>query len=218
VTASIVASALVTLAMALVVALSWRAWSALDQGARPIAVGVGVSLLGALISLGFVLRGRETRPIAELLLLIETSLVLWGMAAWQTGAGARRVLRLLVPIWALVWLGAQFLQGLNQPFSPITAPIGHTLKVGAAGYTLIIQFRATEGAWTRHLWFWFCTGIMLMYGTEIFLDPLWQRVFQVRDDLVFAAFFFNLIMNAAGYALMAWGLFRVLRPAADSRA
>jgi len=198
VTASIVASAMVTLAMALVVALSWRAWTSLDRGARPIAVGVGLSLVGALISLGFVLRGWATRPIAEGLLLIETSLVLWGMAAWQTNRRPARVLRLMIPGWGVVWLAAQFLQGPAEPFSPITAPIGHTLKVGAAAYTLIIRFRATEGDWTRHLWFWFCTGIMLMYGTEIFLDPLWQRVFPVRDDLVFAAFFFNLVMNAIG--------------------
>ena len=210
--ASIVASSCVALAMALVTGLGWRRWPRLDGGARPIVLGVGVSVLGVVVSLGFIFGHRTTRPVQEALLLVETSLVLWGMAAWQTSRGARTFLRLLVPVWLVVWTGAQILQGTAEVFSTISAPIGHMLKVGSAAYTLIVRFRATEAAWTEHLWFWFCTGIMVIYGTGIFLDPLLQGVFEARPDLLFAGFLFNLVLNVIGYLVMARGLLLV-RPA-----
>jgi hypothetical protein len=216
---SIIASSLVALAMALVAGLGWRHWRRLDAGARPIVIGVALSVVGVLVSLAFIAAHRTTRPVQEVLVLAETGLVLWGMAAWQTGAGARTVLRVLIPIWVVAWIGAQVVQGADQPFSPISAPIGHTLKVGSAAYTLIVRFRATDAAWTGQLWFWFCTGIMLIYGTGIFLDPLLQGVFRARPDLLFAGFLFNLVLNVIGYLVMARGLLLLRDPVAvpDSR-
>lgn len=203
--ASVAASVLVTLAMGLVAWLGWRRWVGLDAGGRWIVGSVGTSLLGSLVSLGLVVARRPTRPVFEAQLLIETGLMVIGFASWQPRRVARRALIASVPVFALVWVGA-LTQGPAGPFAPVSAPIGHALKVGAAALTLIALVRAVGEQWTRHLWFWFAAAVMLIYGTEVVLDPLMEGIYRVRDDLVLAAFAFHQLASLAGYLMMARGL------------
>jgi hypothetical protein len=206
VTLSLVVGALVTVAMAVVGWLGWRRWSVLDAGGRWLVAGVGVSLATALVMLGMVLAGRPTRAVHEIQLLLQTSVTLNGFARWQRRRSARLALLWAAAAFAIVWVGVAVGERWVGPFSTVSAPIAHTLRAAAAGYTLIAMVQATPEQWTRHLWFWFSTATMLIYGTEVVLDPLWQRAFGVRDDLVFAAYVFNQLAGLAGYALMARGL------------
>lgn len=203
--------------MALVTGLGWRYRDRLDAGTRPIVLGVALSVVKALISLGYIYVHRPTRALSEVLLLVDTSLVLIGMAAWQPSRRAGVVWRSLAGVWVAVWVGAQYAQGATL-FSPITAPIGHTLKVASAGYTLMARFRVTEGPWTQHVWYWFCIAMMLTYGTGIFVQPLLQGLLPVDRSLVFVGYFINMVLNVAGYLLMARGLLLLRSPAKEGLA
>jgi hypothetical protein len=83
--------------------------------------------------------------------------------------------------------------------------MAHLLRVGAAAFTLVVLVPRTTEHWTGQLWFWACLGIMLIYGSQVMLDPLWQQTWGVRADLVYAAYLFHQVLSAAGWLLIANG-------------
>lgn len=205
-TVAAVVGALVTLAMAGVAWLGWQRWPGLDPGGRWLVVAVAVSFALSLVMLALVVVRRPTRPAHEIQLLLSTAATLLGFAAWQRRPAARRVLHGLAAGFAVLWLAVLIGGGWDSPFSLISAPVGHTLKTAAAGFTLIVLVRSTFEPLTSQVWFWFGAAVMLIYGTEVILDPFWQRAFGVRDDLLMASYLFTQLVGLAGYGLMVRGL------------
>jgi hypothetical protein len=203
---SIVMAALVTVAMGAVAWLGWRRWPHIDTGARWIVGGVWASFGLSLAMLVMVVLHRHTRVAHEFQLVLNTTATLLGFACWQPRPVPRRILLVLTGLFVVTWLAVWRLAGWDDPFSVVSAPIAHTLKTAAAGFTLIVLVRVTAERWTRQLWFWFATAVMLIYGTEVILDPFWQRAFGSRDDLLLAAYVFNQLAGLVGYGLMARGL------------
>ncbi len=200
---------LITAAMVLVAAFGAFRWRRLDRGGQWLVAAVGVSAAFIPFSLWLVFAGRSNRLLNEASLLSETLLILVAFWWWQPTAHRRRVVAWTLAGFLLAWLGAQWIQGRAAAFSFISVPIAGLVKVGAAGYTLVGRVQATESRWTDHLWFWATSGIMVIYGTGVILDPLWAQVFGVRDDLGLAAFIVNTVGNVIGYLMIAWGLWRL---------
>lgn len=197
---------LVTLAMVVVAGLGARRWRRLDPGGRWMVAAVWVSVVTAGVMLGMVLAGRRTRAAHEIQLLLHTTLTLLGFAWWHPSRVGRWLILAGAAAFAAVWGWVLVTERWADPFSTVSAPIAHTVKVAAAGYSLIALVRVTPHGWTRQLWFWFGTATMLIFGTEVVLDPLWQRAFGVRDDLLLASYLFTQVVGLAGYGLMTRGL------------
>ncbi len=204
---------LITAAMVLVTVIGAFRWRRLDRGGRWLVTAVAVSAAFIPFSLWLVFAGRSNRPLNEASILSETVLIIAAFAWWQPTEHRRRVVWWIELGFVAGWLGAQWIQGRSADFSFISVPIAGLVKVGAAGYTLVGRVQSTEGRWTDHLWFWATSGVMVIYGTGVILDPLWAQVFGVRDDLGLAAFVVNTAGNVLGYVMIAWGIWR-LRPVA----
>ena len=200
---------LITAAMVLVTAIGAFRWRRLDRGGRWLVAAVAVSAAFIPFSLWLVFAGRSNRPLNEASILSETALIIAAFAWWQPTEHRRRVVWRILAGFVAGWLGAQWIQGRSADFSFISVPIAGLVKVGAAGYTLVGRVQSTEGRWTDHLWFWATSGIMVIYGTGVILDPLWAQVFGVRDDLGLAAFVVNTLGNILGYLMIAWGIWRL---------
>lgn len=201
---------LITAAMVLVAVVGAVRWGRLDHGGRWLVAAVAVSAGFVPFSLWQVFAGRSNRLINEASILCETILLLVALAWWQPTASRRRVVWWIVAGYALAWLAAQQVQGLEAKFGYLSYPIASLVKVAAAGYTLLGLVQSTDARWTDHLWFWATSGIIVMYGTQVILTPLWAEV-SGRRDLEVAAFAVSTVGNVVGYLMIARGLWR-LRP------
>ncbi len=199
----------VAAAMVAVAAIGWIRWRRLDRGGRWLIVTVAISVAFLPISLWLVLRGHSNRLLNEFEYLFRTMAFVAAFAYWQPDDRRRRRVWWLIPAFVALWSIAQWIQGLDADFSFVSSPIAGLVTVGLAGYTLVGLVQATGGRWTDNLWFWAATGVMVIYGTAVILDPLWFQVFRIRDDLTLAAFAVNVTGNVTGYLLIARGLWRL---------
>ena len=149
--------------------------------------------------------GQRTRLVQELPILAGTLCYLVAFSKWQSLPAARVLIRGGMILFVAMWIAAQFVQGLADNFSTVSGPIHGTMIMAAGSVTLIAHARAGTDRWTTRAWFWVSTGFMLIYGTEVLLDPLLHRIFQVRDDLGNLAFAFHQISSAIGYLLVFHG-------------
>ena len=200
----------IAVAIVLVAVIGGVRWRRLDQGGRWLVAAVAVSAGFVPFSLWQVFAGPSNRLVNEASIFCETILLLLALAWWQPTPSRRRVVWRVTAGYALAWVVAQWIQGWGADFSYLSLPIAGLVKVGAAGYTLLGRVQATDGQWTDHLWFWATSGIMVMYGAEVILAPLWAEV-SGRNDLALAAFAVNTVGNVLGYLMIARGLWR-LRP------
>jgi len=203
---------LVTVVMGLVVFVAARRWASLDSGARWITVGIGVFFAWALISVSAIALGARTRVVQEIPSLLGTVLFLRGFADWQPKARQRRIVLWGLALFVVLWVIAQILQGLSDQFSTVSGPIHAMMVTAAAGFTLINRVQVTDDRWTAQLWFWVSIGFMLDYGTLTVLDPLWENIFGLRNDLVLAAYVFHLVFSLFGYVLLLRGFSGVPSP------
>ncbi len=200
---------LITAAIVLVAVIGAVRWRRLDQGGRWLVAAVAVSAAFVPFSLWLVFAGRSNRLLNEGSMFFETVLLIVALASWQPSPSRRRVVWWIAAVFAGAWVAAQWIQGWGAEFSYLSFPVAGLVKVGAAGYTLLGGVQSTDGRWTDHLWFWATSGIMVIYGTEVILAPLWAQVFGVRNDLALAAFAVNTVGNVSGYLLIARGLWRL---------
>ncbi len=199
----------VAAAMVAVTVIGWVRWRRLDSGGRWLVVAVTVTVALLPISLWLIYGGRSNRLLNEGEYLVQTVLLVAAFAQWQPGDRRRRRVWWVVPWFVAAWAVAQLIQGLDADFSFVSAPVAGLVKVAVAGYTLVGQVEGSPGRWTDNLWFWAATGVMVIYGTAVILDPLWFQLFRVRDDLALAAFGVNVTGNVIGYLLIARGLWRL---------
>ncbi len=202
---------LIAAAMVLVAVGGAVRWPRLDRGGRWLVGAVITSAVFIPFSLAMMFSGRSNRLLNEVALLAETTLMLIAFGWWQPTPPRRRVIWWTLAGFLASWLAAQAIQGRTADFSFVSIPVAGLVKVGAAGFTLVGLIQSTAGRWTDHLWFWASLGVMVIYGTEVILDPLWLQAFGVRDDLSVAAFAVNTVGNVVGYGLIGRGLWG-LRP------
>ena len=200
---------LITAAMVLVSVGGALRWRRLDRGGRCFVGAVGASTAFVPFSLALLFAGRSNHLLNEVSLLVETGLILAAFAWWQPTAARQRVMWWIEVGFVTTWIVAQAIQGPAADFSYISIPVAGLVKVGAAGFTLVGRIQAADGRWTDSLWFWTTLGVMVIYGTEVVLDPLWAQALGMRDDLSVAAFAVNTVGNVVGYGLMARGLWRL---------
>lgn len=203
-----VLATLVTLVMALVLGVGVGRWKHLDGGAHLVTLGVGTFLALALVSMALALLNRPTRLVQEGPILVGTLLIVAGFSRWQATRGQRVVAIGLGVLFGVSWGLAQWLQGTAPLFSEISGPLHSVTLCAVAGFTLVGQVRVSVERWTDELWFWVSVGVMVIYGTEVVLDPLMADMFGSRDDLVKVAYYFHQLASALGWLLVARGLWR----------
>ncbi|MFN0181831.1 MAG: hypothetical protein ACKVZ0_23745 [Gemmatimonadales bacterium] len=198
-----------TLAMVVVVVGAYRCWARLEPGARLVVAGVAVFLGFALVAAPVNLLNMRTRLLQELPWLAGTLVVLLGFARWQPDRRQTVALRIGATLFVALWGVAQWYQGIDADFSDVSGPVHSAAITAGAAYSLVTRVQVTQEQWTRQTWFWFCVGLMLVFGTGVVLDPLMSNVFGVRDDLVRLAYYFRLVCGICGYLLMAVGVWMV---------
>jgi len=176
-----------------------------------MARGVAVSVVLVPVAVAMILKNQRTHVVTETQALFETACLAAAFAAWQPRAAARRWVRISIPVFVLLWGAGLIGQGLNAEFSYLTGPLASVYKTSLAGLTLVSQVSVSSDRWTSRLWFWGSVGVMLIYGTEVILYPLWAHIFRVRNDLVFAAFVLHLTIAVVGYGLIARAYYRIDR-------
>lgn len=194
--------------MGVILAMSWHRWSELDAGQRWIARGLGLFFLLFLIAFPMAIMGRRTRLVQEVPILLGTLCYLAAFASWQTFRATERLIRFGMVVFVGLWIAAQWLQGLQNNFSTISGPIHGTVIMAAGSVTLIAKARVATHRWTAQSWFWIAVGFMLVYGTEVLIDPLHQRIFGLREDLATWAFGFHQVCSILGYLLVLRGFVR----------
>lgn len=202
-------------AMGLVMFLGLRRGRDAGRGATLVASGIGLQFAYAvLIALPALIFGFRTRLLQEIPNLVATLLILAGLVQWQPGRRGRRIVGGVAVVYVVLWLLAQWEQGIAADFSQLSFPLQASVLVAGAGLTVVARVRMSDGPWTRELWFWFCIGLMLVYGTGAVLDPLMNSMFGFRDDLVRLAYYLRLVGAIGGYGLMIWGAFHsdLVRP------
>jgi hypothetical protein len=205
-----------TLSMvAAVVAAGWR-WPRLPRGIRLIVSGTAIFASYSLIAAPLSRAGVRTRLLQEGPILLGALMYLIGFAALQPQPRQRRLLGATAFVFVVLWGLAQWAQGVRADFSEISGPIHASILAAASGYTLVNLVRVTQDQWTSQVWYWVCIGLMLVYGTEVLLDPLMANVFGVRNDLILFPYYFHQVASSVGYLLMAVGLSRARVPSRRS--
>ncbi|MEO8451276.1 MAG: hypothetical protein ABI647_15890 [Gemmatimonadota bacterium] len=212
-TLSLACSSLVMVAMVLVASLGWRRWRLLDNGGRWIVRAVVVMTVFSAVMLVMVIRGPDTTTVEALEWLAGGLLLLAGFAEWQATSRGRRLVLAAAVAYAVFWFALELSTHRTGPFHPILGPVRAMVVVGAAGVTLISRVKTTYGRWTGELWFWSCAAFMLIFGTEVVLDPLLDSTNGVRQDLSIAAFAFHQAVTLVAYLMIARSLWQTKVPA-----
>ena len=168
--------------------------------------GIGVFFAFSVISLVLVLAGIRNTQLLEVPQLVGTLFLIAGFAAWQPRPVYRRIVIGGGLVYVVLWVFAQWVQGIHADFSVVSAPLNALVVLATAGFTLVTRVQASSEQWTTGLWFWFAIGSMVVFGSEIILEPLWANVFGVRNDLAELANWFRLLLGSTGYCLIIWGL------------
>jgi hypothetical protein len=140
-------------------------------------------------------------------------LLMAGFAEWQGTPRGRRLVLAAAAAYAVFWVVLELTTHRTGPFHPVLGPVRAMLVVGVAGVTLISRVRATSDRWTGQFWFWSCAAFMLIFGTEVVLDPLLDLTYSLRQDLGLAAFAFHQGVTVVAYLMIARSLWRTKMPA-----
>ncbi|HEU4700670.1 MAG TPA: hypothetical protein VFS40_15910 [Gemmatimonadales bacterium] len=137
---------------------------------------------------------------------VQTTLLLFALAWWQTGAVERRAVRLaavgFVGLWILLVLGLED----TGTFSRFAAPLRALLVVAVAAWTLVRRSTRTLESPTEEAWFWVATGLLLYFGTGVVLDPVSRLLLRTAPHLVLAAHVAKAGINIVTYFLVARGM------------
>lgn len=121
------------------------------------------------------------------------ALVLWGLSYWQAGVTERLTLRVAAFLFLAVWvvLTVAF-DDLSLP-SRASAPMGNTVCLLAAAYTLLARSIRSREDLLRQDWFWVSAGLAFYFG-------LWSAMDLMRGLLFNRNFALWPSLDAVGYA------------------
>jgi len=135
----------------------------------------------------------------------ETALLMWAFSLWQDREVARRAMRLVIPIYVVVWLVLQlFVERLDR-VSQYAWPLSNLLVLAVAAFTLVSKSaRTTEPGW-RQPWFWISAGMIIDMGSQVAYNPITNILIAThqRGTAIFQAF---AAVSILSYSLTTWGI------------
>lgn len=137
---------------------------------------------------------------------LQTLLLLFALGEWQTGATARRSVRLAALGFLLLW--GVLLLGVEDAsaFSRFTQPLQAILVVSVAAWTMVRRTVTTFEAPVSQPWFWVCAGLLLYFGTGAVLGPVSNILVRTSPELVLTAYLVKAVVNIVAYLLVAKGV------------
>lgn len=137
---------------------------------------------------------------------LQTLLLLFALAEWQTGETGRRAVRFAALGFLLLW--GILLAAVEDPraFSRFAQPLQAILLVSVAAWTMVRRTVLTFEAPLAEPWFWVCAGLLLYFGSGAVLGPVSNLLLRSDPGLVRIAYVAKAVINVAAYLLVTRGV------------
>jgi len=136
---------------------------------------------------------------------LEAALLLWSFSLWQNSEVARRAMRLVIPIYVVVWLVLQLFVERLDSVSQYAWPLSNLLVLAVAAFTLVSKSaRTSEPGW-RQPWFWISAGMIIDMGSQVAYNPITNILIATHQQgvAIFQAF---AAVSILSYSLTTWGI------------
>lgn len=152
------------------------------------------------------LQNQNNHWLNYLTIPITDGLVLWALALWQRSPRATAVLRVLVPLLWVVWLGMVLLFEDTRTFSLLAEPFAGLVVMGGALYTLISRTSQESGNLLRQDWLWVGIGVALYSGSAVALPPMANWLVARYPELVVRAYEWKAGIEIVAFLAIARGV------------
>ncbi len=178
----------------------------LSRPLRLVAACFAVMFLQDAIGWWMADRGINNLWLSHVGTPLQTLLLLLALAHWQMGETERRAVRIVAPVFLVLW--GILLVAVEAPrtFSRFTQPLQAILIVAIAAWTMIRRTTRTFEAPAAEPWFWVTSGLLLYFGTGAVLSPVSNLLVRTAPDLVMAAHVGKAVVNIVAYLLVARGM------------
>jgi hypothetical protein len=178
-----------------------------------LAMVIGLAMDG--IGLSYALRGQNNHWLGYLAAPLEVAAILFGLAAWQSGLLARRVVRALAAGFALFVALLALIETGTAP-SLVRGPVESILIVSACAFTLVRLSRQEQGSLFQRAWFWICTGLIIRYGALAALQPLGRALMDDSAATVLTLLKVRAVVHIVAHAIIARGIWCPILPQPSS--
>ncbi len=131
--------------------------------------------------------------------------ILWALSLFQIRPIARTTIRIIIPIFVVLWAVALLTVENIRNFSTIAEPVYSILALGTAVYTLVSRSADATEPLAQQDWFWICGGLALYFGALTVLLPLSAALVYRRPDIVTNAYVVNIVVNILASLCLANG-------------
>lgn len=137
---------------------------------------------------------------------LQTLLLLFALAEWQTGESERRAVRFAAVGFLLVYLVLVAAVEDPRAFSRFARPLQAILVVSVAAWTMVRRTVTTFESPLAAPWFWVSAGLLLYFGSGAVLGPVSNLLMRTSPDLVRIAYVVKALVNIVAYLLVARGI------------
>lgn len=143
--------------------------------------------------------------LLHLTMPFEAALLLWAFSLWQDREVPRRAMRLVIPIYVVVWLVLQLFVERLDSVSQYAWPLSNLLVLAVAAFTLVSKSAQTMEPGWRQAWFWISAGMIIDMGSQVAYNPITNILIAThqRGAAIFQAF---AAVSILSYSLTTWGI------------
>jgi hypothetical protein len=145
-------------------------------------------LIGNIVSAYLAARRQNNHWVGYVIIPLSGLAALEALTRWQVSDTARRLCRVLAPIYVVGWIAIVVLIEDTATFSLLAAPISSLLLLLVAASTVVTRAPGSIETLTKQDWFWIGMGFIIFYGVETGLPPLSLLLWKDRPDLLLVAY------------------------------
>lgn len=151
-------------------------------------------------------RGVNNLALGNIGRPLQTLLLLFALAEWQTGETGRRAVRFAAVGFLL--LGGVLLTSFEDPrtFSRFSQPLQAILVIAVASWTVVRRTARTFESPQAEPWFWVCAGLLLYFGSGVVIGPVNNLLLRSQPEVVRITILAKAVVNIVAYLLVARGV------------
>jgi hypothetical protein len=182
-------------------AYALRNFSKLDAPQRWFVGYLASSLVLTIVMTVLARNGMNTLWLMNLSLPIYAFWILAMFALWEPVPALRRVMRIAVVVFVLVWACEVTMSGVLFEFTTFSRPLLNALFIGASCRTIYEANKSAEHPLLDQPQFWMSAGILLYYGGMIGVNLASQSLLKSSQDALFSALLIQPALSLAAHLM-----------------
>lgn len=137
--------------------------------------------------------------------LLYAGLIMWGFSLWQESARTRKMMRLFIVVFAVIWSVEVIYFDRFFGFTTVARPIEGVAFVFSALLTIHQANKDTMLPIVDQPKFWISSGVILYFAGMIFLNLISNSLLKLSAETLKSALLIQPGLNLAAHLFYTWG-------------